>query len=478
MERILSVTQMRSADEFTINNLGVDQNELVFRAGKCVADEIIKRFRGGRVLVCIGKGNNGADGRVISELLSKTHGFSVTTLLASSNMYKVLDRRFDIVVDCLFGTGLNREIDGKYRNLIEKINSLNAYVVSCDIPSGLNGDTGKVMGVAVKANLTVAIQEYKLGHFLNDGPDYSGEIVAKDIGISIWEENCVKKFSNFDANKFFCKRLRNVNKGSFGKACIIGGSKKYTGSALLSYNALTSLRVGAGYSYLCVPKSLFNVYALKVPETILLTIDDDDGEMLFDKNALDFVLNFDSISIGMGCGVSRSIFEIIVYLLKNYKGKLIIDADGLNSLSKYGVSVLKDKSCDVVLTPHVGEFSRLSSVHKDLILTQPVEYAKQFAKEYGVTLLLKNAISIITNGDDCFINATGTPAMAKAGSGDVLSGVLCGVLARSDDVFHATVASAYVFGRTGEIVTSKFNEYSVVASDLVANISNAINSLF
>ena len=194
MERVLSVAQMRTADEFTINNLGVDETELVYRAGKSVADEIIKRFRGGRVLVCIGKGNNGADGRVVAEILSKVHGFTVTTLLASCNTNKVFDRQFDIVVDCLFGTGLNREVDGKYKNLIENINALNAYVVSCDIPSGLNGDTGKVMGVAIKANLTVAIQEYKLGHFLNDGPDYSGEVVAKDIGISIWDDNCVKKY--------------------------------------------------------------------------------------------------------------------------------------------------------------------------------------------------------------------------------------------------------------------------------------------
>ncbi len=477
MERVLSVTQMRSADEFTIKRLGVDENELVYRAGKCVADEIIKRFRGGRVLVCIGKGNNGADGRIVAEILSKTHGFTVTTLLASHVTANVFERKFDIVVDCLFGTGLNREIDSKYKNLIENINNLNSYVVSCDIPSGLNGDTGKVMGVAVKANLTIAIQEYKLGHFLNDGPDYSGEVVAKDIGISIWDDDCVHKICDADAEKFFSKRLKNVNKGSFGKACIIGGSKRLSGSALLSYNALSTLLVGAGYSYLFVPESLFSLYALKVPEVILTTVKDNGEHMIFDKDALDSALKFDAISIGMGCGVSESMYENLVYLLKNYTGKLVIDADGLNCLAKYGVDVLKNKTCSVVLTPHVVEFSRLCSVEKNLVVNNPMYFAKEFAKEYDVVVLLKSAVSVITDGNETFINTTGTPAMAKAGSGDVLSGVLCGVLARNEGVMAETVASAYLFGRAGEISTAKYNEHSVIASNLVECIPDAINSL-
>ena len=477
MERVLSVAQMRSADEYTIKNLGVDEIELVYRAGKSVADEIIKRFRGGRVLVCIGKGNNGADGRVVAEILSKTHGFSVTTLLSTHITQSVFERRFDIVVDCLFGTGLNREVDGKYKSLIENINNLNAFVVSCDIPSGLNGDNGKVLGVAVKANLTVAIQEYKLGHFLNDGPDYCGEVIAKDIGISIWEDECIHKISDLDAYKFFQPRLKNVNKGTFGKACVIGGSKNLLGGVLLSYNALTTLTVGAGYSYLYVPESLFSTYALKVPEIILSTFKDDGESIVFDKRALDSVMNFNSITIGMGCGISKQIYDCICYLLKNYKGKLIIDADGLNCLAKHGVEVLKDKVCSVVLTPHVLEFARLCGVDKNLISTNPIDYAKNFAKEYNIVLLLKSAVSIITDGVDTFINVTGTPAMAKAGSGDVLSGVLCGVLARTDGVFMETVASAYLFGRAGEMASVKSNEYSVIASDIVACLPDAINSL-
>ena len=203
MERILSVKQMRLADAYTIEKLGIPEQVLVERAGNAVAEEIVKRFKGGRVLVCVGKGNNGADGKVVADILGKIHGFSVYTVNVYNGIFKVFEQPFDIIVDCIFGTGLDREVEGKYKTAIEKINNSGAHVVSCDIPSGINGDTGTAMGIAVKANLTVAIQEYKLGHFLNDGPDYSGEVVAKDIGISVWEDECYHKISDEEAVKYF-----------------------------------------------------------------------------------------------------------------------------------------------------------------------------------------------------------------------------------------------------------------------------------
>ena len=169
MERILSVEQMRAADDYTIGKLGISSDILAERAGRAVAEEITRRFRGGRVLVCIGKGNNGKDGAIIASILSQLHGFSVKTLSVSNGIFKLLDMDYDIIVDCIFGIGLNREVEGKYKTAIEKINLSGAFIVACDIASGLNGDTGKPMGVAVKADLTVAIQEFKLGHFLNDG---------------------------------------------------------------------------------------------------------------------------------------------------------------------------------------------------------------------------------------------------------------------------------------------------------------------
>lgn len=478
MERILSTAQMQSADRYTINTLGIPEEVLVERAGRAVADEIISRFCGGRVLVCIGKGNNGADGRIIAEILSKKHGFSVATLTVSNGIFKLFEKKFDIIVDCIFGTGLNREVEGKYKTAIELINQSGAFVVSCDIPSGINGDNGMVMGTAVKANLTVAIQEYKLGHFLNYGPDFTGILTVKDIGISIWGDDYVKKFNNESVSRFFLKRQKNVNKGCFGKALVFGGSKKYSGSILLSANALAALKTGVGYSACAVPESLFLSYVGKVPECILHSFTDVDGKPVYDENNLKEYLKYDSISIGMGMGVSEEVYKIILYFLENYKGKLIIDADGLNALSSFGVGALKNKSCTVILTPHVGEFSRLCGVEKTEIISNSIEISKSFAKEYGVVLLLKSAVSIITDGEEMFINTTGSPALAKAGSGDVLSGIIAGMTARSDETLYSVVASAFLFGRCGEIACNFANEYTVTATEVIRAMPDAINSLF
>ena len=475
MERILSVDQMRSADEYTINSLGVSKSVLVERAGSAVADEIKKRFRGGRVLVCIGKGNNGADGKIVADILNRTHGFSVTTFSISSGLFKVFDKKYDIIVDCIFGTGLNREVDGRFKTTIQKINDSNCFVVSCDIPSGLNGNTGNVMGISVKANLTIAIQEYKLGHFLGCGPNYTGELVCKDIGISVWDDNFVKKANDEIIREFFQPRLRNVHKGCFGKACIIGGSKNYTGSVILSANALCALKMGVGYSHLSVPESLFPLYVGKVPECTLSSFADNIDEM--DYSAINKLLSYGSIAIGMGMGVSRKVYNLIKYLLNNYTGNLLIDADGLNSISEYGVEVLKDKKCKVVLTPHIGEFSRLTKINKDMILSDITAVSKSFASEFNVVLVVKNAISVITDGTEVYLNTTGCPGMAKAGSGDVLSGIAAGIIARSKDLLDAAVCACYLFGLAGERAESMQNAYTVTASDIINALPIVINAI-
>ena len=478
MERILSSKQMRIADDYTINTLGVPSDVLVERAGEAVADEIKKRFRGGRVLVCVGKGNNGADGRVVAKHLSMIHGFSVTVMNAQNGILKLFDKKYDIIVDCIFGTGLSREITGKTREIIEKINQSGAYVVSCDIPSGVNGDTGAIMGVSVKANLTVAIGEYKIGHFMGDGIDYSGEVILRDIGISVWDDNVYHRYTNEDVARFFPHRKRNVHKGCFGKAGVIGGSIDYPGSIILSSNSLCALKMGAGYSYLGVPKSVFDKYLGVNPECILKLISDNDGKMIYNEDNLNPFLSLDSIAIGMGMGVSEDVYKIISYFLSNYKGVLIIDADGLNSISKYGVDVLRKKSCSVVLTPHVGEFCRLIKANKDEIMCDIIDKCKGFSKEYDVITVVKNATSIISNGESVFINTTGNSCLAKAGSGDVLSGIISGVTSRNkDDILGAVLSSTYIFGLAGEIASKKLNEYTVTASDVICCLTDAIDAL-
>ncbi len=477
MERILTVCQMRNADKFTIEKLGISEDELVDRAGTALADVIKNKFKGGRVLVCVGKGNNGKDGLIVADILSRIHGFAVDVFEAEQPNYNVFEKKYDILVDCIFGTGLNKEITGIYKEIIKQINALNCYKISCDIPSGINGDNGRIMGEAVKADLTIAIQEYKVGHFLNDGIDYSGKVICKDIGISVWDENVIKRIDSRDAKKHFESRKRNVHKGCFGKAAVIGGSKDLSGSILLSSNALANLKSGVGYSYTCVPKSLFNAYVGKNPESILISIEDDGNSIVLDRNSLEKVIDCDSIAIGMGISNTKGVYDTISYLLNNYKGKLIIDADGLNCISTFGKDILKHKTCQVVLTPHVGEFSKLLGVEKKNIIDNIIPYAVNFAKEYGVVLAVKSAVSVVTNGKDVYLNTTGCSGMAKAGSGDVLSGFMAGILAREEDLLDAVLTSMYVFGLAGEFAQKKYNEYTITASEVINEIPAVINSL-
>ena len=477
MQRLLTVKEMQTADEYTINTLGIPSSELVLRAGSSVAEVILSRFKGGRVLVCIGQGNNGKDGQVVSDILSKKHGFSVATINVSNGIFKLFDKKFDIIVDCIFGTGLNREVSGKYKTAIEKINSSGAFVVSCDIPSGLSGDTGMPLGIAVKANLTVAIGDLKLGHVLGDGPDYTGEIVLKDVGISVWEESFRYILEDKDASRFFSKRKRNTNKGTYGKTAVVGGSKSFLGSVLLSYSALASLKAGSGYATLAVPECIYGVTAGIVLETTYNVLSSNGETIIFREEEFSKLLDKTSIAIGMGMQNNEETYKCVKYLLENYKGKLLIDADGINAISKFGKEILKTKKCEVVLTPHVQEFARLIGVDKNEILLDQIAYAKSFAKEYGVTLLLKNATSVITDGERVILNVTGTPAMAKGGSGDVLSGFIAGILAREDDVFGSVCAGAFVFGKAGEIALNNSSEHSLLATDVLQSLGKAISSL-
>lgn len=477
MDRILSVKEMRAADEYTVSALGISEDVLTERAAAAVADEIIKRLHGGRVLVCVGAGHNGEDGKIIARILSAVHGFTVAVMNVSGGMLKLFDRKFDIIVDCIFGTGLNRPVEGVYRQAIEKINASGAYVVACDIPSGLNGDTGRAMGAAVKANLTVAVQEYKLGHFINDGPDYCGTVIAKDIGISIWGEGFVSRLGQEDAAAFFPPRKRNTHKGNYGKVAVLGGSKDFPGSALLALSGLGALQAGAGYANLAIPDCIYGVCAARVPECTITPLPDDGNNLVFDEQAIATLLKYDVIVAGMGMGVTEENYKILSYLLKNYRGRLVIDADGLNTLAKYGQSVLSDKLPETVITPHIGEFSRVSLKSAEEITADPFGMSREYAEKFGVTVVLKSAATVITDGESLFLNTAGNAGMAKAGSGDVLGGIIAGLLLRGESAALSAACGCYLFGRAGELAVERKNQYSVTALDFSSCLSDVITAV-
>lgn len=475
MDTILTNAEMRAADEYTINNLGISSEVLMHRAGAAIADEVeaaAKNLNACEVIVVCGTGNNGGDGYVCaSELLKR--GINVKVFAFDGRLSPDCEREKSgykgaysshisgsIIVDCIFGTGLCRDISGEYLSVIEKINSSGALVVSADIPSGLNGDNGLIQGAAVNADLTVAIACIKSGMLLNDGLDCCGKIVVKDIGITLPKEKYIAANYSGAATGFFPKRRRNTHKGSFGTASLIAGSDKYYGAAVLATKA--ALKSGCGYVKLKTSEKIKSAMAVKLPQVIY---------------ADEIDLNSSAIAIGMGCGVDKNVYESIKYILGNYRGKLLIDADGLNSLAKYGLEVLKNKKCEVLLTPHIKEFSRLTESSVEDIITNPVNLSARFAREYGVTLLLKSCTSIITDGKNTFINVKGNSSLAKGGSGDILSGFICGSLARGLDIFNGAICGAQTLGIAAEIASMDKTDYCATAADIIENLHFSVKRL-
>ncbi|MDE6597515.1 MAG: NAD(P)H-hydrate dehydratase [Clostridia bacterium] len=475
MERVLTDYQMRVADAYTINIKGVPSEVLMRRAGEAIANEVLKvvdLYGYKKVLVVCGTGNNGGDGYVCAQKLLNS-GIAVSVYAFDGNLSADCAREKanyngeysyeisgEIIVDCIFGTGLAREVSGKYKDVIQKINSLGAYVIAADIPSGLSSLNGCILGVAVKANLTVAIAEYKVGMTLGDGPDICGAVVRRDIGITCPDGNYMQIYSDGEIAKFFPERRRNSHKGTYGSANLIAGSDKYLGAAALSAEA--ALNSGCGLVKLTTSQKVNSALAVKLAQVIYL--DDPD-------------LSSQAIAVGMGCGVSEELYVTLKSLLKNFGGTLIIDADGLNSLAKHGVEILNDKICKVILTPHIKEFSRLTGLSVDKILSDPAGYAKEFAQKYDVTLILKSAASVICDGVNTVINVRGTTALAKGGSGDMLSGFLCGSVARGLCPFDAAVCAAYILGVAAEISSEQKTDYCATAKDILKNLPKAIKNL-
>lgn len=475
MDRVLSSSEMREADAYTINVLGANSADLMQKAGVALADEAektAKTLKTDEITVVCGTGNNGGDGYVCAtELLNR--GFNVAVYAVDSNLspdcqlkksaYKGRYLRHitgAIVIDCLFGTGLSREVTGEYAQIINEINESSAFVISADIASGLNGDNGLVMGCAVKADKTVAIAEYKLGHFLNDGIDLSGEVIKKDIGIACPDKDYVVIYSADDVVPFYPKRKRNSHKGTYGTANLIAGCEKYTGSAVLAVSS--ALSSGCGLVKLTSEKSVRLALCTKFPQAIYLEEAD---------------LSAQSITIGMGCGVSRELYERISRILREYTGELVIDADGLNTISKFGIDILKRAKCNVTVTPHIKEFSRLTGLSVNEILQDPVTHAKNFALKHGVTVVLKSAVTIITDGQKVALNTRGSTALSKGGSGDVLAGYICGCLARGINSFNSAVCATFVLGVSAEISSKEKTDYCATAKDVLKNLHFSIRNL-
>ena len=471
-------------------------------ASKTSGAELMLRAARGVFIVCkespfaivCGTGNNAGDGFALATLL-KEAGKDVTVFLVKEKFSKdgefyydkceeqgihieLLDktdslRGFKTVVDCLLGTGFKGSVREDIKNAIDKINESGAYVISVDINSGLNGDSG--MGETfVRSDITVSIGGYKPGHFLNMAKDAMKEKMNVNIGIDPVDEP-YRLIEATEIAPYFGKRLNYSNKGTYGYTALIGGSEMYGGAIRLAYMANAAMRSGAGVVKVAVPRSIAHDVAPNILESTLFLLPEKDGKIAFDEEALtELTKNVKAVAIGPGIGQSEDIKKTLEFLLSRFGGKLVIDADGLNVLATMGRDALRNAKSKTLLTPHIKEFSRLTGKSTEEILSDPIKAAKEYAASTGTVLLLKGPSTIITDGNIVNIVDRGCAGMATAGSGDVLTGILSALVSYIDDMLMAATSGAYINGLAGELAERQKGSISLIASDTVSNIHNAI----
>ncbi len=500
MERIVYAEQMRSIDAYMINQMKIPGLLLMEQAATRMADIIMKTKEPCKVCVVCGVGNNGGDGLAIARILL-IYGYDVQILMVGEKKNLTEDAKInfslfeqlnnnvkwarnkeiicaDIVVDALFGIGLSRDVEGIYADTINSINESGAIVFSADIPSGICADSGKVLNVAVAANMTVTFQYAKTGHFLYPGKEYIGKLHTVKIGIDNGFSHDNNTWLHTNCNNMLKKRNPNTNKGDYGKLLIISGSVGMAGAAVLC--ASSSIKTGTGLTCVASVGEVVDIVQQAVPEATCKILHAQDGKISAENVSYinSISKDYSAIAIGPGMCACEGTKAILTDLILNYEGCLIIDADAINVLENTGRLLLK-KVGNIILTPHPKEFSRISGYSIEEILANPIKTAKEFSEKHGVTLLLKGATTIVCeNGGDVHLLDVGTPGMAKGGSGDVLTGIISSLCAQqSHSYVDATVLGGIIAGNAGCLADEKYGDYSMSPQDTIKEISNVIKSV-
>ena len=505
MKRILSVDNMRRSDANTIAS-GIPGRELMRRAASGICDAMLNRgLAAGRIAIFCGSGNNAGDGYALAPML-KNKGANVSVVLCADKFSEdgqyyydlclnenipmllledVLERKysFDVVVDCLLGTGFTGEPRGNIKLAIDYINAVNSdtTVISVDINSGLNGDNG-LAEKCVISDLTISIGDVKPGLYLNMAKDCIGEIVNIDIGINPVDKP-MYLFEKEDAAKCLPIRKNNSNKGTYGYIALIGGSGNYTGAITLSAMANCAMRSGAGVVLVASPHTVSDKIAPRILESTIYPLKENDGNIVFDYQQIATLMKrVKVIAFGMGIGTSGGVRDTLRCLINEFDGILIIDADGLNVLAALLAEdneLLNKSSCrKIIVTPHPKELSRLTGCDVKDILNNPIKIPYEFAVNNDCIVLSKGPSTVVADKEDIFIINRGCPGMATAGSGDVLSGIMAAICGyNSDNLLRAVATAAYVNGYAGELAEEEFGDISMIASDTVKYIPEAIRGI-
>ncbi|MDR3186132.1 MAG: NAD(P)H-hydrate dehydratase [Christensenellaceae bacterium] len=499
MINVVSVENSCLSESIAID-AGISSIELMNRAASGIY-EVVGKWAPDTCIVC-GSGNNGGDGFALAHILKQNKNNPIVIEmcvptspqslhyreLCVSDGVKILKYSdeidffdFSIIVDALFGTGFKGQPKNSFKYVIGKINHARrpaCKVISIDINSGLNADTG-LGQIVIKSDLTIAIGNFKTGHFLNRAKDYIDSLTCIDIGL-VNNNKTLYLAEARDFKPLFPWRKNYSSKHNYGRSVIIGGSVNYSGAAKLANLSLSALRTGVGIAQLAVPSAIKDAVLPYLLESVLCPIpSDENGFMLCDYALLDnLISNATAIAVGIGLGTTDETCKIVSHLIMNYRGTLIIDADGLNALATIGTTLLLDAKCKIILTPHIKEFSRLTGKSLESISQNPIPFVTDFASQHHVTLLLKGPTSIIAGDAGLILVDRGCPGMATGGSGDVLTGLLTGIVAVNNvSTLLATAAAAYIAGCAGEAAATATNEYSSLPSDAITFIPEIINMI-
>ncbi len=516
---VASTEEMRKCDSYAIDKLGIPGILLMENASQGVIHSILMKYGsvgGKRAFVFCGAGNNGGDGLAVARKLFGMRAEVYVFLLVEPDKlrgdartnYEIAQRirngkrekdifeiitlrnvgeldkypKPDIIIDAIFGIGFKGKVQGLFYDVINWINSQRVYTVSIDIPSGLNGDTGEVEGIAVRADLTATMGVPKTGLMLNWGKILPGKIYIIDIGIPgfVYQEVGIKTYylEAMDVRRRLPIRPFNAHKYSCGKIFALVGSPGLTGAATMS--TLSAMKVGAGAVIAGIPESLSPVLETKLTEVMKLPLPET-NEHTIGWNALDLIEEYmdwaDVLIIGPGLSKNYETKQVILSVIKKLDKKAVIDADGLNALVG-NLNILKSLNTEIVLTPHPGEFSRLTDLPVEKIEREKIDVARNFAVEYGVVLVLKGDTTVIASPEgEVFINSTGNPGMATAGSGDVLTGMIAGFMGQGLSAVDSAICGVYLHGLAGDLARDKIGELPMMAMDILNMIPDAIQKV-
>lgn len=496
MKYIVTADQMKEYDNNTINEIGIPSMVLMERAALAVYEKIREMKQLKKILIVAGVGNNGGDGLALARLLTES-SYEVTvcivgdkerasvgfceqlcilehycTCFITPEVFLDLENvSYDCVVDSIFGVGLSREITGTFFEIIQKMNQLDARKISVDIPSGICADTGRVLGCAFRADITITFGFCKAGLCFFPGAEYAGKVYVADIGISklAFGQNIPKLFTYDEAPDTLLKtRKKDGNKGTFGKVLVIAGFENMTGAGILC--AKSALEMGAGMVKIISTDDNKHIYQTAIPDALWGNLQD-----------LEKGLDWANIAVaGPGMGNSQDAVSIMERLLSNEKVPLVLDADALNMISESDKLriLLKEYKQDKILTPHMGELSRLVNMTIDKIKENRIEVAKSLAKEYHSVVVCKDARTIVAKqNEQIYINLSGNNGMATAGSGDVLAGIIGSLLAQGEKFYEAAAKGVYLHGLAGDYAKSTYTEWGVTASRILDNIKELCNKL-